>query len=314
MSGWAAAARRAAPAAVAVALVSGAAPAAAQSGSVALGAVPVPTAGDITVARLAFDGPTQRPRVRATATGLGSRDQVVGRALRLADRRWAAWVVVKRAQVGDARAAQRGLVRVRVLPRESDRRSRLIRRIRRSFVDVVQKPKPEGTSSVFRSELERLGALMEARDRLIALQRREPTRVVVREAMEALFDELPTGPSASEPPSPPPPGGAEPSFGITADSSHRHTGPGSSEVCFAVQSAPARPFATLRVRTSGPGVEAGGDQTVSLDANGFRLVRVQITAYGSYTASIDATAADGGTATTTKQHTVAEADGGCPPP
>ena len=109
-----------------------------------------------------------------------------------------------------------------------------------------------------------------------------------------------------------PPGGT--GFQVTVAMSYRHIGPGQSEVCVKITTAPPRPRAQVHLRVNGPGVVSGGDQTVTLGGDGTLLVRVPINQYGEYAAGADVTAAPGDTATGAGQEAVSQAQGDCPAP
>jgi hypothetical protein len=100
-------------------------------------------------------------------------------------------------------------------------------------------------------------------------------------------------------------------YTISVAPSYRHIGPGESEVCFGVQTNPARPDADVRVQVSGPGVVAQ-PPPARTDANGFVLVRAPINQQGLYIAGIDVTARDGVTANTNSAINVTSAQGTCP--
>jgi hypothetical protein len=101
-------------------------------------------------------------------------------------------------------------------------------------------------------------------------------------------------------------------FTVSVAMTYRHISPGKSEVCVKVTTTPARAAATVRLRVAGPGVVSGGDQTLSLGADGTLFVRIPINQFGDYTAGADVTAAPGDTATAAGQETVSAAQGDCP--
>ncbi|MHB8471218.1 MAG: hypothetical protein ACYDA3_10895 [Gaiellaceae bacterium] len=109
-----------------------------------------------------------------------------------------------------------------------------------------------------------------------------------------------------------PPGGT--GFQATVAMTYRHIAPGQSEVCVKISTAPPRGGAKVHLRVAGPGVVSGGDQTVTLGADGSLLVRIPINQFGDYTAGADITAAPGDTATGAGQETVTAAQGDCPAP
>jgi hypothetical protein len=109
-----------------------------------------------------------------------------------------------------------------------------------------------------------------------------------------------------------PPGGT--GFTATVAMTYRHIGPGQSEVCVKISTAPPRGGAKVHLRVAGPGVVSGADQNVTLGGDGTLLVRIPINMYGDYTAGADITAAPGDTATGAGQETVSAAQGDCPAP
>lgn len=109
-----------------------------------------------------------------------------------------------------------------------------------------------------------------------------------------------------------PPGGT--GFQVTAAMSYRHIGPGSSEVCVKITTSPPRSGAKVHLRVAGTGVVSGGDQNLTLGADGTLFVRIPINQFGQYTAGADVTAAPGDVATGAGQETVTAAQGDCPPP
>ena len=102
-------------------------------------------------------------------------------------------------------------------------------------------------------------------------------------------------------------------YTLAVTPSYRHIGPDQSEVCFGVQTNPARPGADVRVQVSGPGVVAQSP-LARTDANGFVLVRAPINQQGLYIAGIDVRAPDGATANTSSAVTVGPEQGTCPGP
>lgn len=124
-----------------------------------------------------------------------------------------------------------------------------------------------------------------------------------------------TPPRQSAPPAQPPPGPpGQPqpvSFSVAIDATYRHLGPGASEVCFAVKTSPARPDAPAVASVKRPdGATARVEGRT--DAQGAVLLRMPISQYGRYDATVEVTAADGGRATGTGSVTVTEAQGTCP--
>lgn len=108
-----------------------------------------------------------------------------------------------------------------------------------------------------------------------------------------------------------PPGGT--GFQTTVALSYHHIGPGQSEVCVRITTAPPRGNAKVHLRVTGPGVVSGGDQNVTLGGDGTLLVRIPINQYGEYTAGADITAAPGDVATGAGQVDVTPSQGTCPP-
>ena len=102
-------------------------------------------------------------------------------------------------------------------------------------------------------------------------------------------------------------------YTLSVTPSYRHIAPGESEVCFGIQTSPARPGADVRVQVSGPAVVAQ-PPLARTDANGFVLVRVPINQQGLYIAGIDVRAPDGATANTSSAVTVGPEQGTCPAP
>ena len=126
--------------------------------------------------------------------------------------------------------------------------------------------------------------------------------------------ERPHAPPPSPPPVGKPPGGpSQQPFRVDVSGSHRHIGPGQSEVCFGVQLSPARPDAIVYVNVTGP-----GGYTARLegrtDANGFARVRGAINQYGRYDATAEATGPDGYKASGSGSHDVTAEAGTCPAP
>ena len=109
-----------------------------------------------------------------------------------------------------------------------------------------------------------------------------------------------------------PPGGT--GFQVTVAMSYRHIAPGQSEVCLKITTTPPRGKAQAHVRVAGPGVVSGGDQNLTLGADGTLLVRVPINQYGEYSGGADVTGAPGDTATGAGQENVTPAQGDCPAP
>jgi hypothetical protein len=140
--------------------------------------------------------------------------------------------------------------------------------------------------------------------------------VVVDRTKERPHAPPPAPPGGQPPPQPqPPPSSGPVAFGVgNLDGSYRHIGPGQSEVCFAVQTSPARPNADVEMTVTGPGVVSPQPVRAKTDGRGYALVRSAIDAYGKYEAKADVTASDGGKASGSGSVTVAEAQGGCPPP
>ncbi len=108
-----------------------------------------------------------------------------------------------------------------------------------------------------------------------------------------------------------PPGGT--GFHVTVAMTYHHIAPGSSEVCVKVTTVPPRAGAQVHLRVGGPGVVSGGDQNLTLGADGSLFVRIPINQYGEYTAGADVTAAPGDTASAAGQETVTSTQGDCPP-
>lgn len=113
---------------------------------------------------------------------------------------------------------------------------------------------------------------------------------------------------AARPHAPPPGTG----FHVTVAMSYHHIGPGQSEVCVKVTTVPPRAHAQVHLRVNGPGVVSGGDQNLTLGADGSLLVRIPINQYGDYAAGADVTAAPGDVATGAGQESVSSAQGDCP--
>jgi hypothetical protein len=109
----------------------------------------------------------------------------------------------------------------------------------------------------------------------------------------------------------PPPGTG---FQVTVAMSYRHIGPGQSEVCVRITTAPPRGKALVHLRVNGPGVVSGGDQDLVLGADGTLVVRIPINQYGDYAAGADVTAAPGDVATGAGQEAVGPAQGDCAAP
>lgn len=101
-------------------------------------------------------------------------------------------------------------------------------------------------------------------------------------------------------------------FNATVAMSYHHISQGQSEVCVRVTTVPPRPGAAVHLRVSGPGVVSGGDQNLTLGADGSLFVRIPINQYGDYTAGADITAAPGDTASSAGQETVTPTQGDCP--
>jgi hypothetical protein len=112
-----------------------------------------------------------------------------------------------------------------------------------------------------------------------------------------------------------PGGGAAPTpFSIQISPSYRHISPENSETCWGVQTNPVRPNAVVTITVSGPGGYSQS-RTDSTDSSGFVRLRTSINQTGTYNATVNATAADGATASGNSSVTVYyPADGGCPPP
>jgi hypothetical protein len=100
---------------------------------------------------------------------------------------------------------------------------------------------------------------------------------------------------------------------VSVTGTYRHIGPGSSEVCWDIRTAPPRADAQVTVRTSGPGVTGGASQSVRADGSGFVRVRVPINLTGTYSSGVDVVATDGAARTASGTVTVTGAQGTCPP-
>jgi hypothetical protein len=107
-----------------------------------------------------------------------------------------------------------------------------------------------------------------------------------------------------------PPPSQQPIYDVVVTGSYRHIGPGASEVCWDIRTDPPRADAQLTVRTTGPGVAGGAEQSARTDANGFVRVRVPIDAYGEYRSEVEAQGGRPGAGSVL----VSEAQGTCPPP
>lgn len=108
-----------------------------------------------------------------------------------------------------------------------------------------------------------------------------------------------------------PAGGPPAAFVVTLDTSYRHDG-ATSEICVTVSTAPPRNGASARIRVVGPGVVAGRDQTITLDAAGMGSARVTIDRFGTYTVGVDVTALDGAARSQAGEQDVGQAQGACP--
>jgi hypothetical protein len=122
------------------------------------------------------------------------------------------------------------------------------------------------------------------------------------------------GPGCQVQPQPPcqPPG--QVAYEVSVTGRYRHIGPGSSEVCWDIQTIPQRPDAEVNVQTSSPGVVSGGNQSVRTNSSGFVRVRVRINSFGSYSSSVSVVAQDGAARTGNGNVTVGPEDGTCPAP
>jgi hypothetical protein len=119
--------------------------------------------------------------------------------------------------------------------------------------------------------------------------------------------------TSERPPGPIPGSGGGP-FSLTVKGSYRHIGPGSSETCWGIQTNPSRPNTVVTITVNGPN-SYSQSRTDSTDSNGFVRLRTPISETGTYTASVNATADDGNTASASGSVIVSyPAPGTCPPP
>jgi hypothetical protein len=100
-------------------------------------------------------------------------------------------------------------------------------------------------------------------------------------------------------------------FSINITPSYRHLA-ATSETCWGVQTNPVRSNAQVTITVSGPNYSMS--RTDATNSSGFVRLRTPINQYGTYDASVHATAEDGATASGNSSITVTSADGTCPPP